>query len=104
MPAPRSAAKVTLGRAGSLDAAVAAFERYTDRLARALASVANLIDPDVIVLGGGMSNVAELGERLPPLIRRHVFSDAWETPVVRAKWGDSSGVRGAARLWSAVDA
>ncbi|MBU6379555.1 MAG: ROK family protein [Gammaproteobacteria bacterium] len=84
--------------------AVAAFERYTDRLARALASVANLIDPDVIVLGGGMSNVAELGERLPPLIRRHVFSDAWETSVVRAKWGDSSGVRGAARLWSAVDA
>ncbi|MBM4232695.1 MAG: ROK family protein, partial [Gammaproteobacteria bacterium] len=51
------------------------------------------------VLGGGMANVGELYERLPPLIRRHVFSDVWDSRVVPAKWGDSSGVRGAARLW-----
>lgn len=87
---------------GGEPAALAAFERYTDRLARALACVVNLLDPDVVVLGGGMSNIDELYERLPPLIRRHVFSDAWETPVVRARWGDSSGVRGAARLWASL--
>ncbi len=80
-------------------AAIAAFERYVDRLARALASVVNLIDPQVIVLGGGIANVAELYQRLPALIRRHVFSDVWEAKLVPAKWGDSSGVRGAARLW-----
>lgn len=85
-------------RRGEL-AAVAAFERYLDRLARALASVINLIDPQVIVLGGGMSNVDELYERLPKLILRHVFSDVWGSKLVPAKWGDSSGVRGAARLW-----
>jgi len=85
-------------RRGEL-AAVAAFERYLDRLARALASVINLIDPQVIVLGGGMSNVDELYERLPKLILRYVFSDVWDSKLVRAKWGDSSGVRGAARLW-----
>lgn len=76
-----------------------AFERYRDRLARALAAVVNLVDPDVIVLGGGMSNIEELYTDLPPMIRRHVFADVWSAPVVRAKWGDSSGVRGAARLW-----
>jgi fructokinase len=92
---------IAAARAGE-GSAIAAFERYTDRLARALACVVNLIDPDVIVLGGGMSNIDELYERLPPLICRHVFSDTWETPVVRAKWGDSSGVRGAARLWASV--
>jgi fructokinase len=80
-------------------AAVAAFDRYVDRLARALASVINLIDPNVIVVGGGMANIDELYERLPTLIRRHVFSDVWDSRLVRAQWGDSSGVRGAARLW-----
>jgi len=89
---------MTAARRGDL-AAVAAFDRYVDRFARALASVINLIDPHVIVLGGGMANVGELYERLPPLIRRHVFSDVWDSRVVPAKWGDSSGVRGAARLW-----
>lgn len=75
--------------------------RYRDRLGRALASVANLVDPDVIVLGGGMANVEELYAELPNLIRRHVFADVWRADIVKAKWGDSSGVRGAARLWDA---
>jgi len=80
--------------------AAAALERYCDRLARALAAVVNVFDPEVIVLGGGMANVDELYEALPRLIRRHVFSDVWNARIVRARWGDSSGVRGAARLWS----
>jgi len=80
--------------------AVAALERYIDRLARSLAAVVNLIDPDAIVLGGGMANIDELYDRLPSLIRRHVFSDAWITRISKARWGASSGVRGAARLWA----
>jgi len=51
------------------------------------------------VLGGGLSNVAELYDLVPDVIKRHVFSDTWNARVVPAKWGDSSGVRGAARLW-----
>ncbi len=81
--------------------AVAAFDRYADRLGRAMAVVANMIDPDVFVLGGGMSNVGELYERLPAIVRRYVFSDVWDAKIAPAQWGDSSGVRGAARLWSA---
>jgi fructokinase len=78
----------------------AALERHADRLARALASVVNLVDPDAIVLGGGLSNMAHLYDALPRLIPRHVFSDAFSTPVLRARHGDSSGVLGAARLWT----
>jgi fructokinase len=59
----------------------------------------NLVDPDVIVLGGGMSNVDEIFELLPMRVRPYVFSDVWESPIRPARWGDSSGVRGAARLW-----
>ncbi len=77
----------------------AALERYVHRLARGLAVICNIVDPDTIVLGGGMSNVSELYERLPDAIRRYVFSDTWSARIVPAKWGDSSGVRGAARLW-----
>ncbi len=77
----------------------AALDLYVDRLARALASVINIIDPDIIVLGGGLSNIDQLYENLPPLLRAHVFSDGFSTPVVKAKHGDSSGVRGAALLW-----
>jgi len=88
------------GRAASGDAqAKAALDRHAERLARALASVVNLVDPDAIVLGGGLSNMAHLYEKLPRLIPRHVFSDAFDTPVLRALHGDSSGVLGAARLW-----
>ncbi|HEY5071396.1 MAG TPA: ROK family protein [Caulobacteraceae bacterium] len=86
------------GRGGETGA-IAAFEAYVDRLGRALTVICDILDPDVIVLGGGMSNVSELYERLPPVIGRHVFSDVFTTPVVRAMHGDSSGVRGAAWLW-----
>lgn len=79
--------------------AVAAFDRYVDRLGRAIAAVCNLLDPEVIVLGGGMSNVAELYQRLPPVVEQRVFADRWSARIAPAKWGDSSGVRGAARLW-----
>ena len=88
------------GRAGAGDVgAQAALDRHAERLARALAAVVNLVDPDVIVLGGGLSNMAHLYEALPRLIPRHVFSDGCDTPVLRAVHGDSSGVLGAARLW-----
>ena len=79
--------------------AAASLDRYLDRLARGLAVAVDLIDPDVIVLGGGMSNVDELYQRLPAQIGPYVFSDVFETPVVKAMHGDSSGVRGAAWLW-----
>jgi len=73
--------------------------RYEERLARALASVINVLDPDVIVLGGGMSNVERLYTEVPRLWPRHVFSDHVATRLVRNAHGDSSGVRGAAWLW-----
>jgi predicted NBD/HSP70 family sugar kinase len=74
-------------------------ERYVERLARALASVINVIDPDVIVLGGGMSNVARLYTEVPRLWTRYVFSDHVATRLAPPVHGDSSGVRGAAWLW-----
>jgi fructokinase len=79
--------------------AMATLDRYIDRLGRALALIANLVDPDCFVLGGGMSNVGALYDRLPGAIRRHTFSDGWDARIEQAVWGDSSGVRGAARLW-----
>jgi len=89
---------IARARAGDA-AAQAAFARYVDRLGRALAVVVDLIDPDVIVLGGGMSNVAELYDRLPAALAPHVFADGVDTPIRPAIHGDSSGVRGAAWLW-----
>ena len=79
----------------------AALARHTDRLARGLAQIVNFLDPDVIVLGGGLSNMDHLYTDIPPLLKRYVFSDVIETPVLRNRHGDSSGVRGAAWLWSA---
>ena len=73
--------------------------RYEERLARALASVINIADPDVIVLGGGLSQIARLYENVPPLLGRWVFSDTVDTALLPPKHGDSSGVRGAAWLW-----
>jgi fructokinase len=84
--------------------AMACLERYCERMARALASVINVIDPDVIVLGGGVSNITLLYDRVPALWSRLVFSDAVVTRLVRAKHGDSSGVRGAAWLWPSSSA
>lgn len=78
----------------------AAVEIYEDRLARALATVINVLDPDGIVLGGGVSNVDRLYENVPRLLARYVFSDAVRTTILRAAHGDSSGVRGAAMLWA----
>lgn len=74
-------------------------QRYVDRLARALSSVINIVDPDIIVLGGGLSNIACLYDDVPKLLERYVFSDVCETPIVKNTHGDSSGVRGAAWLW-----
>ncbi|HEY5007993.1 MAG TPA: ROK family protein [Caulobacteraceae bacterium] len=95
---PDAQTVVARARAGEADAA-AALDRYIDRLGRALATVVNLVDPDAIVLGGGMSNVEELYARVPAVAAGYVFSDVFETPIVAAAHGDSSGVRGAAWLW-----
>jgi predicted NBD/HSP70 family sugar kinase len=84
-------------RAGDA-AAAASFARYTERLACALALVVNILDPDVIVLGGGLSQVVELVEAVPRLWSPHIFSDRVRTEVKTARHGDSSGVRGAAWL------
>ena len=73
--------------------------RYQDRLARALATMINILDPDVIVLGGGLSNIGGLYETVPRLWQDWVFSDRADTPLHKNKHGDSSGVRGAAWLW-----
>ncbi len=81
------------------EAARASFDLYHDRLARALASIINVLDPDVIVLGGGMSNADDLYTSVPQRWTDWVFSDRVETRLVRPKFGDSSGVRGAAWLW-----
>ena len=70
-----------------------------DRLGRAMAMVVNLIDPDAFVLGGGLSNVEEIYAALPPVVQRYAFTDVWNGVIAPARWGDSSGVRGAARLW-----
>jgi fructokinase len=75
------------------------WERYVDRVARGLATVVNTLDPDVLVMGGGMSNIDELYDDLPPALARRTFSTVFHTPIRRAKYGDASGVRGAAWLW-----
>ena len=95
LPAPEIAARAA---AGDADCA-ASLSRYESRLARALASVINLIDPDVIVLGGGVSNIERLYDNVPKLWSNWVFSDRVETKLVPPAYGDSSGVRGAAWLW-----
>lgn len=87
-------------RAHSGDAQTqAALARYVDRLGRGLAMICNIVDPDTIVLGGGLSNLTALYEQLPSIVGKYSFSNGWSGRIVRARWGDSSGVRGAARLW-----
>ncbi len=88
-------------RAASGEAeARAALARYVDRLARALATVINLLDPEIIVLGGGLGQIAALYRDVPARWGRYVFSDSVVTKLAPPRWGDSSGVRGAAWLWS----
>ena len=79
--------------------ALATMARYQDRMARALAVIINVLDPDFVVLGGGVSNIARLYREVPLVLPKYVFSDKVTTPIVKAKYGDSSGVRGAAWLW-----
>jgi fructokinase len=81
-------------------AAQAALERYADRLARSLAAVINLLDPEIIVLGGGLGRIAALYRAVPARWGDYVFSDTVATKLLPPRWGDSSGVRGAAWLWS----
>jgi fructokinase len=75
-------------------------QRYEDRMARSLAHVINILDPDVIVLGGGMGNIDRLYINVPKLWGQYVFSDRVDTKLVAPQYGDSSGVRGAAWLWN----
>jgi fructokinase len=97
LPAPEIAARAGRGD----EAALATLSRYEDRMARALATVMNVLDPDVIVMGGGLSNVGRIYTNVPALWGRYVFSDTVATRLVPARHGDSSGVRGAAWLWPA---
>jgi fructokinase len=80
-------------------AAAATMQRFLGRLARGFANVVNILDPDAIVIGGGVSRIARLYEELPALIRPWVFGNEFDTPILPARFGDSSGVRGAAWLW-----
>jgi fructokinase len=82
--------------------AVACLNRYEDRLTRSLAQMVDVLDPDVIVLGGGMSQVARLYQNVPRRLKDYVFGREADTPVLVAKHGDASGVRGAAWLWPPV--
>lgn len=100
---PKLDARTIVARAAQGDASCeAALARYEERLARGLAHVINLFDPEVIVLGGGLSNLARLYERVPRLWAPYVFSDRVDTRLVPPRFGDSSGVRGAAWLWRAA--
>jgi fructokinase len=75
------------------------WHRYINRVARGLSVVVNTLDPDILVMGGGMSNIDELYTDLPPELAGYTFSTVFETPIRKAVHGDSSGVRGAAWLW-----
>lgn len=97
LPAPDIIERVRSGEA----MASQCFDDYVDRLARSLAVVMNIFDPEAIVLGGGMSNVTELYDRVPAIWAPYVFSDRIDTRLVQNIHGDSSGVRGAAWLWPA---
>lgn len=97
-------ARIFAGAASGDAACRATLDRYTERLARALASVINILDPEAIVLGGGLSAIGELYEAVPRLWGRHVFSDEVATRLLPPAHGDSSGVRGAAWLWRPEEA
>lgn len=94
------AVAIAAGAAAGDAGCAATLQRYEERLGRALAGVINLLDPDVVVLGGGLSNIASLYSRLPEYCAPHVFSDTLRTRFLAPLHGDSSGVRGAAWLWN----
>jgi predicted NBD/HSP70 family sugar kinase len=94
-----SGAEIAARAAAGEPEALETLERYADRMARALAGVINILDPEVVVLGGGVSNIDVLYRRVPELWGRYVFSDTVCTRLVPPRYGDSSGVRGAAWLW-----
>ena len=98
-PGARDASQIVARAVAGDPKASAALARHADRTARGLAQVINFLDPDAIVLGGGLSNLDHLYDVLPRLVQRHVFSDISSTPILRPLHGDSSGVRGAAWLW-----
>jgi fructokinase len=95
----RSSPDIVVAAAGGDAVALQTLRRYEDRLARGLAAVINLLDPDAIVLGGGMSNLPDLPGAVSALLPRYVFSDTVLTKILLNAHGDSSGVRGAAWLW-----
>ncbi|MBB2201627.1 ROK family protein [Gluconacetobacter tumulisoli] len=99
-PGNRSTAGIEDQAEAGDQAAIGALDRYMDRLARACAMAINFMDPDVIVLGGGVSNLNSIYERVPLLMPRYVITPRCTTPIIRNRHGDSSGVRGAAWLWS----
>jgi fructokinase len=99
---PRAHEIAKAAAAGDM-AAHATLDRHADRFGRALASIVNVLDPDVVVLGGGLSNLAGLPERIAAAMAPHVFSDLVGTKIVRNVHGDSSGVRGAAWLWDSEE-
>ena len=98
-----STREIVARAAGGDDDAAASRSRYVDRLARGLASVINVVDPAIVVLGGGMSNLPALPEDVQTALQQYVFTDRVTTSVLRNVHGDSSGVRGAAWLWPADD-
>ena len=98
-PDAHDASRLPVRAAAGDVAASAALARPADRVARGLAMIVNILDPDVIVLGGGLSNMEHLYVEVPRLMGSYVFSDSIDTPVLRNRHGDSSGVRGAAWLW-----
>jgi len=98
-PGERDASGIAEAAAAGDTAALRALDRHAGRLARALAAVTNLIDPDAIVLGGGLSNLEYLYAEVPRRMAPHVFGDVAQVRLLRARHGDSSGVFGAARLW-----
>jgi fructokinase len=95
----RTTREIVADFAAGDQAAADTVERFEDRLARGLSNVINILDPDVIVVGGGVSRMEHIYEALPKLLPKYVFGGEASTPVVQAKYGDSSGVRGAAWLW-----
>ena len=95
----QTAAEIAARAKAGNAAAIATLSRHADRLARGLAHVVNVVDPDVLVLGGGLSQLSHLYQLLPQLIGPHIFADHGSVAIKPPQWGDASGSRGAARLW-----